>query len=94
MNHEISDKVGVPDLAFLAEEIAKRRLSVPAIFILEMYKPLFGIFREATIISYPLLVPIVGAKLYKVSLTLLSSQDKIEELIKLIEAREEFVHGN
>ncbi|GEM_PF-2484676 len=76
----------------VADGIVKRGLAVPAIFLLEMNKPLAGLFREGASIAAPLLSPlflsIVGSKFLKEATSILGTKDGIESLIKEIEARE------
>ena len=74
-------------LSKLADTIDSRGLSVPAIFLLEMYKPLVGLAHNFSLVSAPLLIPIFGINLYKQALKLLDNPANIEELILLIEAK-------
>lgn len=69
----------------IAQEIQRRRLNMPAIFILEMYKPLSKIFAVLSIAFSPLLIPIVGAKLSALLTEVLNDREKMEELICLLE---------
>lgn len=85
-------------LAALAEEIVTRRLSAPAIFLLELSKPLCGLAEAAGQVSLPILAALVGQGRSQELLNFLSSRDNIERLICLIEDRQsapkEAVHGN
>lgn len=76
-----------PDLPKLADLIEKRGLGLPAIFLLEMYKPLVGLAQNFSLVSAPLLIPLFGLNLYNQALKLLDNPANVEELILLIEAK-------
>lgn len=84
-NEEIVNKV--------SSGIVSRRLSVPAIFLLEMNKPLVGLFREGSYLAAPLLLAIVGSKLFRQAQGIISTIEGIESLIKAIEVKEA-MHGS
>lgn len=69
----------------LAGEVSGRGLAVPAIFMLELYKPLMTLLHSACQVSLPLLVPLFGLSLSRKLLLLLESREGIERLIQLIE---------
>lgn len=76
------------NLQNLASAISNRRMGVPAIFLLEMYKPLTTAFHSAAIFSMPLVTMLVGTHLSNVLLQVLESRDLIEKLIQLLEIKE------
>lgn len=76
------------EIDIVAAEIMKRRLSAPAIFILEMYKPLVGLMREVSSFVSPLLLPLVGTRLLSVASRILESNDSVESLILKLEMEE------
>lgn len=77
----------------IAAEISRRRLIAPAIFALEMYKPMYGMFREGAVASAPILYPLVGSNLYNALCSLLNSSENIESLILKLENLRESGHG-
>lgn len=77
-----------------ADEVTKRGLSVPAIFFLEMYKPLTTIFGATCQTLNPFLIPILGAERSRVLLKFLESRENVEKLLVLIESRSSEVHEN
>jgi hypothetical protein len=76
------------EIDIVAAEIIKRRLAAPAIFILEMYKPLMGLMREVASFIRPLLLPLVGSRLVGVTSKILESTDSVEDLILKLEMSE------
>ena len=85
--------LAVSDTPILIDQVAKaivyRRLSAPAIFLLEMIKPLVSMFREGGVLVAPLFLFLVGTKLFKATLALMDNQQSIESLIKKIEYLEQ-----
>jgi hypothetical protein len=77
----------------IAAEISRRKLIAPAIFALEMYKPIYGLFREGAVASAPILYPLVGGNLYNALCSLLNSSENIESLILKLESLRESSHG-
>lgn len=70
---------------YLTELVVSRGLAMPAIFTLEMYKPLQSLFLNSTHLSAPLMIPLFGLKNYKLLLGVLESKNEIELLIQSIE---------
>ncbi len=89
----ISDDKHSVILSKISHEIVRRRLASPAVFVLEMYKPLIGLFREGVTVAAPLLYPLVGSNLYGAACEVLKSQDEVEKLIVAIEELEEVNRG-
>ena len=69
----------------LASQIHERGLSVPAIFILELYKPIVAVFNSACYAGLPLLAPLFGARTGHRVAALLESRDGLERLIVMLE---------
>lgn len=74
----------------LIEEVATRikdyRLQMPAIFLLELYKPLSTIFFNLTLLTSPLFAAILGMKKSGQIRELLSTTDGVESLICRLES--------
>ncbi len=69
----------------LASEVRRRKMAIPAVFFLEMYKPLSSTLHNIGLVSLPFLAMIFGTSRAKSALELLSSRENIESLIQLIE---------
>jgi hypothetical protein len=74
------------DLRPLVEAIVRRGFAEPAIFMLEMCKPLVGCLREAYALSEPMVQIFVGPSLAASMKAALASSDDTECLISLLEA--------
>lgn len=72
----------------LAAAVRSRSLEAPAIFLLELCKPLTGCLREIYGVSEPIEAAIFGRALLPALKKLLSSSEEVERLIKLLEASE------
>ena len=75
----------------LAAAVLARKLSVPAIFLLELHKPLAGIIREVVDVSVPFLHLLFGRVNVERARIVLSSRETLEALIVAIEKGE--AHG-
>ena len=74
------------DLRKAAVEVCKRGLEVPAVFMLELYKPLTGILHAGSLVFVPLLTMLFGGAGAAEKLTaMLESREYIEQLIVEIE---------
>lgn len=69
----------------VAQAIVSRGFGIPAIFVLEMYKPLQTIFHSGTILSAPILLALTGKSIYRDALLLLEDRQNVESLIVRIE---------
>lgn len=74
------------DLRTLVDTITKRRLVEPAIFFLEMGKPLAGCFREVCAVGEPLMQALFGATVSSALKDALNSSERMEDLIQLLES--------
>lgn len=72
----------------LADAVNQRRMQIPAIFFLEMYKPLTTMLHAAGVMSVPFLWPLFGPRWCAAALKMLESRDHIERLICLIEEQQ------
>lgn len=73
------------DIESLSQKIKARGMASPAVFMLEMYKPLAGTIFNIGIAAFPLLTAVLGFKEYEAGLELMRSPELIEELIKRLE---------
>ena len=73
----------------IADTVNKHRMSVPVIFMLESFKPLSTLLYSAALVSTPVLSAIIGTNARKKLAALMESRADVEELICLIEARNE-----
>lgn len=71
----------------LAQLIIDRGLAAPAIFTLELLKPLTGCARELYGVSEGLLIALFGGSGSPAVRELLSSSERVEELITILEQR-------
>ena len=69
----------------LAKEIVSRKMSVPAIFFLEMFKYLSFIFSQSMILAGPLATVFIDQKKYYKVSDILSERDNVEYFICQIE---------
>ena len=73
------------DISAWASSMHRRGLGAPAIFMLEMYKPLSSVGHAALTFSGPVLSAFFGPKNIESALELLGERDAIERLIVEIE---------
>lgn len=76
----------------IAESLQRRRLVEPAIFLLELTKPLVGCMRELYGISEPMQRLLFGREYAPVIREILSSSEEVEKLIVLLESTRDSVH--
>ncbi len=75
----------------LARSIVTAQLEAPAVFFLELQKPVSGIFHTGLLLAEPIIGPLFGIERIKHFELLLSDRKNIECLISLIES---FSNGN
>lgn len=68
-----------------ALEIKKRKLSVPAMLLFEMHKPLSFVGSQAAIVFSPFLVPFVGFDAVNDYSRLLAKRENVEKLLQRLE---------
>ncbi|MCW5937994.1 MAG: hypothetical protein KIT11_11885 [Fimbriimonadaceae bacterium] len=71
----------------VADEVAKRGMEVPAVFFLEMHKPVMGIAAQGTIAFSPFLVPFLGFDAINDYSRLMRNRAALERLISRIEEK-------
>ncbi len=76
-------------LARVAERLIARRLTAPAIFVLESSRPLSYIASQALVFFQPLVQGLLGVRDFAVFAAALEDRDNIEWLIRELEAGEE-----
>lgn len=72
-------------MAKVAREIKRRKLEVPAVFYLELHKPLAGFAQSAMIASSPFTAPFVGIGNVHDYSRLLGKRESVERLILALE---------
>jgi len=75
-------------IVMLAQEIVKRKLTAPAVFMLEAHKPLSFLGNQVMAFFSPFFHTFFSGKLYDEIMELLSNRDNIELLILELEKRE------
>lgn len=76
-------------LAKVARELARRRLTAPAIFMLESMLPLTYVASSALVMLKPLVQVLIGSKDYEVFAAALEDRSNVEWLLQQLEAAEE-----
>ena len=76
-------------LSKVAEALAERRLTAPAIFTLEAGKPLSYLVSQTLVFFQPLVQTLFGLRDYQVFAAALEDRDNVEWLIQQLEAHEE-----
>lgn len=73
---------------WIAEEVVSRRLTAPALFILESCKPLNYVSSQLMVVFSPLLGTFVPRVKYDRLITLLEKRSFVEVILRTIETRE------
>jgi len=84
---DISEKEKEKILERVANEIVSRRLTAPAIFLLESCSPLSFIGSQAMLVLEPLVHAIFDMPNYKKFALLMERRDNVEKLINIIESK-------
>lgn len=69
----------------VARKVVQRRLEVPAVFFLEMNKPLSFIMGQSLLVAMPFLAPILGIQRVEQLSQLLQERENVDRLIERIE---------
>jgi len=69
----------------VARKVVQRRLEVPAVFFLEMNKPLSFIMGQSLLVAMPFLAPILGIQRVEQLSQLLQDRENVDRLIERIE---------
>jgi hypothetical protein len=73
----------------VAEGLVARKLTAPAIFVLESSMPLTYVASQALVLLRPFVQAIIGIRDYEVFAAALEDRDNVEWLIQQLEAAEE-----
>jgi hypothetical protein len=76
-------------LAKVAEGLIARRLTAPAIFMLESSRPLSFVASQALVFFQPIVQGLLGVKDYALFAAAIENRDNIEWLVQELEAAEE-----
>jgi hypothetical protein len=71
----------------IADRIYRAGLSVPAIFFLELHKPLTTLIHTSAAIGAPLAEPFFGQQRYRSIMQFFESRESAEQLIQMLEQR-------
>ncbi len=77
------------ELQKIAGEVCRRGLGVPAVFFLELYKPLTGVLHAGSLVCMPVFSVLFGSKGAQKVLRVLEDRRHVELLIRQIEKLEE-----
>lgn len=75
-----------------AEELVKRRLGVPAVFLLEAFKPLSVVAQQTVLVTSPLASLCGFGSVFGGLAHVLESRERMEELALEVERRMEDAH--
>lgn len=76
-------------LGKVVEQIVRRRLAAPALFILESAKPLSFLASQALIFFQPIIQTMLSVKDYETFALAIEDRDNVEWMIQQLEAAEE-----
>jgi len=76
---------GEQELRALADAVCARGLAAPAVFFLELCKPLTTLGHSGMTICWPLCAALCGAKRMSALLSIAESRERVEQLIVMIE---------
>ena len=76
-------------LTRLADEVVRRRMAVPAIFVLESVKPLNFIASQGLIFFEPIVRTMLSVKDYDVFARALERRENVEWLVRYLEEQED-----
>jgi hypothetical protein len=82
---DLTDEERDAILDSVARKVVDRRLEMPAVLFLEMYKPLAFLASQALVVSMPMLSPLLGVERMSQLSRLLKDRQNIELLIQRIE---------
>ncbi|MBS1704977.1 MAG: hypothetical protein JST40_03825 [Armatimonadetes bacterium] len=72
-------------LTKVADQIKRRKMEVPAVFFLEMHKPLANVGASATLAFSPFIIPFIGFDAVNDYSNLMRKRENWERLIQLLE---------
>ena len=82
-----SDQMTMPLEERFADAVVAKGLQVPAIFFIELYKPLATIGGSACEVFSPFLTALLGVKSTSQMCELVSSRERLERVLTMIEAK-------
>lgn len=89
MYSQAAETLNEVELATFARRIVNGGLTAPALFFLELHKPLSNIFYNLALFAQPIFGPLFGAERIFTLRKLLSRPENIERLCQAIEAERE-----
>lgn len=75
------------DLERVAEKIADRGLTVPAVIFLELHRPLAHLASQAMVVTWPLVAPFLGLRRFEQVRDLLADPEQYRSFVALLEAK-------
>jgi hypothetical protein len=85
MNDEVTIEQRDAFIEAAAQRIVKMRMEVPAIFFLEMHKPLAFVAGQSLLVATPVLAPFFGVDKVGQASAIMSERANVERLIRRIE---------
>ena len=76
-------------LTRLADEVARRRMAVPAIFVLESIRPLNFLASQGLIFFEPIVRTMLSVKNYDVFARAIERRENVEWLVRYLEEKED-----
>ncbi len=74
------------ELEAVAQAIVERRLTVPAVFFLELHRPLAGLAGQAAVLGTPLLAPLLGLDRFRTLQRVLADPAQFNAFLDRLEA--------
>ncbi len=90
---DVTDKDREAFIEAVAQRIVKMRMEVPAIFFLEMHKPLAFVAGQSLLVASPVLAPFFGIDKVEQASEIMSERENVERLIRRIEELSEEGRG-
>lgn len=91
---DVTDKDRDAFIEAVARRVVQMRLEAPAIFFLEMHKPLAFVAGQALLVTSPVLAPFFGIDKVEQASEIMSDRENVERLIRRIEELAEEVRGS
>lgn len=81
------------DLERVAEAIARRGLTVPAVMLLELHRPLAPLASQAMVVGWPLLAPLLGLRRFDEVRDILADRERFDAFVTLLGAKAAAAEG-
>jgi hypothetical protein len=91
---DVTDKDRDTFIEAVAQRVVKMRMEAPAIFFLEMHKPLAFVAGQSLLVASPVLAPFFGIDKVGQASEIMSDRANVERLIRRIEELSEEVRGS